>query len=304
MSQQPPRPSYQKPWLSYSQQVERLADRGLIVADPAAAERFLSHLNYYRFSGYCLAFEAERHRFADNTTFEQIVDAYKFDLALRDLLTEALEAVEVDFRAAVAYSFGQQYGAFGHVAAANFFPQFRHGEWLTRLRDETDRSSELFVKHFRGAYNDYPDLPVWIVTEVMSFGSLSRMASGMLKKDQKAVAVRYGLQPHILTSWMHHLVYVRNLCAHHSRLWDRTWAIKPQLPAGKDWQPPSLLGNEQLFATLLLLRLLLKRIPAVQIFAARWAGQVTAHLIQPPPAQASARRMGMTLHWQQHPIWR
>lgn len=76
-SQQPLRACYQKPWLSYAQQLERLKDRGLIVADLAAAERFLSHLNYYRFSGYCLAFETQRHRFADGATFEQIVAAYE-----------------------------------------------------------------------------------------------------------------------------------------------------------------------------------------------------------------------------------
>lgn len=76
------------------------------------------------------------------------------------MLTEALEAVEVDFRATVAYSFGQRYGAFGHVIQTSFFAQFHHAQWLTRLREETDRSSELFVKHFPSVYDDYPDLPV------------------------------------------------------------------------------------------------------------------------------------------------
>jgi hypothetical protein len=57
----PPRKPFKKRWLSYAEQVALLQSRGLIVADPAKAADFLKHLNYYRFSGYCLAFEQARH---------------------------------------------------------------------------------------------------------------------------------------------------------------------------------------------------------------------------------------------------
>src|SRR5690606_4469614 len=126
--------------------------------------QFLSHLNYYRFSGYCLAFESQRHPFNGTTTFEDVVAAYHFDLILRDLLTEALEVVEVDLRAAIAYTFGQQNGAFGHVDPTNFFRQFKHKQWLDGLRHEATRSRELFIQHFQRTYDEFPDLPVWIVT--------------------------------------------------------------------------------------------------------------------------------------------
>src|SRR3989304_1360214 len=246
---------FQKPWRLYAYQIQLFQQRGLLVSDLPSAEQFLTHLNYYRFSGYCLAFEVKRHEFVAGTTFEQVVAAYQFDLTLRDLLTEALEVVEVDIRAAVAYLFGRRHGAFGHTDATNFFiPRFDHREWLDRLHYEAKRSSELFVNHFKNTYTEFPDLPVWIATEVMSFGGLSKMVAGMHKRDQKEIALRYGLQPNILRSWMHHLVYIRNLCAHHSRLWDRVWEIKPELPAGENWQPPPILGNNRLFLTLFLFR--------------------------------------------------
>lgn len=164
---------YLKPWCSYADQVAKLISRGLVVADQGAAERFLSHVNYYRFSGYCAAFEHPRHRFNVGVSFEQIRAAYDFDVGLRDVVTEALEVIEVDFRATIAYHFGQHRGAFGHVNSANFFRAFRHPDWISRLREEANRSSEQFVTHFRGTYCEFPDLPVWIVTEVMSFGGLS-----------------------------------------------------------------------------------------------------------------------------------
>ncbi|MDZ7620149.1 MAG: hypothetical protein U1E05_24375, partial [Patescibacteria group bacterium] len=62
MSQQPPRVLFQKPWRSHAHLVALLQQRGLVVADAAAAAAFLAHLSYYRFSGYCLAFEVQRHQ--------------------------------------------------------------------------------------------------------------------------------------------------------------------------------------------------------------------------------------------------
>lgn len=296
--------SYSKMWRSHADQVQLLQQRGLVVSEVPKAEQFLAHLNYYRFSGYCLAFESQRHTFERGTTFEQVVEAYQFDLTLRDLLTEALEVVEVDLRAAIAFHFGDQYGAFGHTDAANFFARLDHQDWLNRLRDEARRSSELFVKHFKQKYTEFPDLPVWIVTEIMSFGGLSIMVKGMVRRDQRAIAGQYGLQGRILQSWMHHLVFVRNLCAHHSRLWDRVWAIKPTLPHGNDWQPPALRSNRHLFATLLLLRHCLKRIPAVGTFAQDWKNRVETHLAAPPRASNPQGRMGLMNSWNTNPVWR
>jgi abortive infection bacteriophage resistance protein len=295
---------YTKPWLSYSKQVQLLQQRGLVVADVPKAERFLTHLSYYRFSGYCLAFESARHQFEAGATFEQVVESYGFDLALRDLITEALEVIEIDLRAAIAYRLGDRYGAFGHIDANHFFPRFDHNVWLSRLQKEAERSNEEFVNHFKRTYSDFPDLPIWIATEVMSFGSLSRMFMGMKRDDQKAVAKRYGLQGIVLESWMHHGVYIRNLCAHHSRVWDRVWAIKPRLPSGYDWQPPALGSNQRLYSTLLLLRYLLKRISAVGSFAAAWKSRVETHLETPPSATNANARMGLTNNWASNPIWK
>jgi abortive infection bacteriophage resistance protein len=303
MSVTPPARGYVKPWLSCSDQVALLQSRGLTVLDPTAAAAFLSHVNYYRFSGYCLAFETTRHAFLSGVAFEQVRASYDFDRVLRDLVTEALEVVEVDFRTAIAHRFGHRRGPFGHTHATAFFRRFAHADWLTKLRDETDRSHEPFVIHYRMTYAEYPDLPVWMATEIMSFGALSLMFKGMLRVDQRDVAARYRLQPTHLASLMHHSVYVRNLCAHHSRLWDRVWAIKPDLPPGKAWRPPLLPGNDRLFATVLTLYELLKRCPAVSPFDEEWRDRLHAHLASPPEAPRALERMGLTDGWKAHPAW-
>ena len=296
-------PSFNKPWLSWTDQLTLLEQRGLVVVDRQSALDFLAHVNYYRFSGYCLAFEAQRHQFVAGTTFEQVHLAYEFDRILRDLVTEALEVIEIDLRTAVAHHYGHAHGAFGHVSAGQFHRGFQHGFWLQKLRDETSRSQELFVKHFRRSYSQYPDLPVWIATEIMSFGSLSRMFSGMLKPDQTVIAHRYGLQVDVMKSWMHHMVYVRNVCAHHARLWDRAWAIKPILPFGKNWQMPAVPGNDRLFATLLALRWMLRRCRAAHPLDTEWRDRVTAHLAALPEVLDPESLIGLGPNWQDNFLW-
>ena len=307
---------YGKKWQSISKQLQKLEDAGLFIEDTAAAESFLRHLNYYRFSGYGLAFERTRHQFVSGATFEQIRHAYEFDRALRDLVYESMEVIELDIRTTVAYTFGETYQAFGHSDANNFYnvtkqaagakaqAAFNHKQWHSSLKSETKRSSERFIQHFKTKYSEHPDLPIWVATEIMSFGTLSRMIEGMLKPDLKRIASHYKLQPLTFISCLHHLVYVRNLCAHHARLWDREWAIKPDLPLGKLWSPPLLPGNERLFASLLLQRSMLKACPAEQTFADDWRNRVQ-QLIETrlPQCPASLAHMGMPQDWQQHPIW-
>lgn len=296
-------PKYTKPWISIKDQVEKLISRGLVVPDPTSAEKFLKHLNYYRFSGYCLAFEDKRHSFINGTSFESVKAAYDFDVALRDLLTEALEIIEVDSRSVIAYIFGSKCGAYGHLDQKNFKPTFDHVDWLTHVRDEAKRSSELFVEHFRNNYDGFPDLPCWIGTEVMSFGSISKMYGGMKDQCSTPIANCYGMQKSDFESTLHHLSYVRNVCAHHSRLWDRVWAIMPRVPHGKNWQHPLVPYRDRVFVTLLIIYRILKRCSSVGKFAIEWRRRVNELMKNPPATGRALSQMGMPSDWYKHPYW-
>ena len=207
--------NYSKPWLSVADQLKRLEGRGLIVGDRNEAKRYLRYVNYYRFAGYCLAFESSRHVFLPNVTFEDIRDACEFDSRLRSLVSEALEYVEIDIRTSVAYTFGKTFGAYGHLDPANFHPQFdqnaTHAEWLSKLQTETKRSRERFVKHFSKTTIEYPNIPIWALTELMTFGSLARMIQGMNKSDRQKLARAYDVPAGVVATAAHHFSFVRNL---------------------------------------------------------------------------------------------
>jgi len=247
--------NFEKPWIDHDSQVKKLIDRGLQVADIESAKRFLSYINYYRFTGFCLRFQtvdpASGERvFNPGVSFEDVRTLCVIDRDLRDCFSEGLELVEISLRSSVAYHFARQHGAFGHLSAKNFSKAFSrqvpsansktqivvpYKEWHKSLVSETTRSRELFVRHFEQAYHEYPDLPVWVVSELCSFGTLSKMYWNMLTADQTVIAKEYGVPFFVLDSWLHTLTFLRNVCAHHGRLWDKKLNIAPKLPSGKNW---------------------------------------------------------------------
>ena len=73
--------------------VDRLADRGLIIPDRGRALRYLRHIGYYRLSPYTIPFQqgGTEHLLRDGTSFDDVLDLYVFDRALRLLVMDALE---------------------------------------------------------------------------------------------------------------------------------------------------------------------------------------------------------------------
>ncbi|MDX9800310.1 MAG: Abi family protein [Spirochaetia bacterium] len=260
-------------------------------------------MTYYRFSGYCLAFESKRHHFIPGTTFEAIRYSHEFDNSLRNLISQALAIIEIDLRNAISQNFGKIHGPFGHTKRNNFFKTFYHDLWIKSCRDSAEKAKELFIEHYRINYREFPDLPIWMTAEIISFGDLSRMYKGMLKSDQRMTVKRYKKQPREFVSWLHHLVYIRNICAHHARFWDRHWAIKPELPSSTFWSNPLLPGNERLFSTLLIISSMLEAIPNASVFKKNWKENIEKLLLHLPDVPDPNKLLGLTSEWMMHPVW-
>ena len=94
---------YDKTPLNLDKLVGRLSERGLQIPDPDRAGRYLRHIGYYRLSPYTIPFQQGQpnHLFREGTEFDDVLDLYVFDRALRLLVMDALERVEVAVRAAL-----------------------------------------------------------------------------------------------------------------------------------------------------------------------------------------------------------
>jgi abortive infection bacteriophage resistance protein len=169
-------------------------------------------------------------------------------------MADTLGAIEVHFRTQITYQLAMAGGAFAHLSKEHFSLVFDHPSFVTRITTLEGESSDKFVEHFRLKYFEEQYIPVWMTTELMSFGMVSRMYSGLRNDFQKPIAAQFSLHPSVLRTWLHTLSYVRNICAHHGRLWNREIAIKPEIPY-KDGRWPYLGVNpKSTYAVLIILQ--------------------------------------------------
>jgi abortive infection bacteriophage resistance protein len=295
--------SCNKPAKTYAEQLAILKSRGLLVTDEAQALHCLQHHNYYRLSAFRfpLTVQGNPDQFLPDTTFDDLWGVYHFDRGLRQLVTEGVKRVEISVRAHWAYVLAHAHGPQAYEHATVFRNPMRHTNALAKLDDELGRSHEDFVPHYKNKYN-MPRPPIWAVCEIMSFGLLSRFYENIRRNgDRKEIARPFGVSPEVLESLLQHCAYVRNLCAHHSRLWNRRFTITAQLPK---YSPPALIPNlhpaedRRIYNTLVLLLHLVSIIEP----NATWPARLRQHLLTLKAGLHS--HMGFPSDWQNRPIWK
>jgi abortive infection bacteriophage resistance protein len=243
---------YTKPALSFAQQVALLKGRHLIVPDDAAAMAELSNVSYYRLSAYFKPFILpQSENFAPGTTFASILELYAFDRQLRFLLGAPLECIELHIRTRITYELAMRGGAFAHSRPNLFEPNFDHSTFLADQEEKERKTTVQFAKHFRRKYQE-PRLPIWMATELMSFGTLSWLFPNLRPDIQQAISKTFGIDRSVMKSWLECLSYIRNICAHHARLWNKELAIRPILPKSRERWPYPSLDNKRCYIIILL----------------------------------------------------
>jgi len=296
---------FNKPPLSLSEQVELIKKRGVIINDDSQAHKLLASIGYYRMSAYWYPFRMRENghvlsEFEKETNFDQVIFLYEFDRSLRLLIMDAIERIEIAIRATMANELAPKYTPFFHAEALNFHPNFNHSKWLRGVTEEVKRSSDEFIKHYQEKYHNFPTVPIWCTTEVMSLGKLSFMYQGLKNDDKKLVSDHFNLHHKRLANWLHVITYVRNVCAHHSRLWNRELAIRPDQTKDENWLPPTTPRNDRIFYVLLMLHQLLKVLSNSQ----DWKTQLENLIDTISHVQKAMQMMGFADNWKEHPLWK
>ena len=297
---------YTKPPLAFEAQIALLKSRGMAIPDESGARQALTHLNYYRLRAYWMGMEgpkgsAGEHCFLPGVSFGQALKRYAFDRSLRLLVMDAIEQVEVSVRTQWAYHLSLAHGAHAYLEPAIFRSVSAHQRCLAALNEEIERSQETFIDHYQRTYTHPLLPPIWAACEVMSFGQLSRWISNLKqRRDRQRIAEIYDLDERVLCSFLHHLTHVRNLCAHHSRLWNRRFTITMQIPSvrparARTWFNGS--ADRQVYNTLVMLGVLLNTIDP----STTWPSRIQALLDGSSGVDPSA--MGFPDTWRSCPLW-
>lgn len=302
---------YAKPAITFEQQADQLLTRGM-TGDRSIMIRRFAQVSYYRLSGYWYPFrqadpanpDQPLDDFRPATTFNEVWNRYVFDRRLRLLVLDAIERIEVAVRTQLAYQHAHEFNPFAYANLPSSLPGLKWSEWLdfcASFGREMGRSKDSFVKHFAKKYgSDHGYLPVWMAIEIMTFGSVLTFFSGSPHRIKQAIASSFDMPAKVFASWLLTLNTVRNICAHHGRLWNREIGTAPLIPLQKDypeWHQPRTIQNNRVFAVLTISKWCLDRVAP----QSRWVDRCRTLLNDFPAVPRVS--MGFPADWELCPIW-
>ena len=178
----------------------------------------------------------------------------------------------------------------------------KYANQISSLQAEIDRSHETFIEHYQKKYTSPSEPPAWMSLEVSSFGLLSQIFTNLRKgSEKKAVADHFGLNDvSILENWIHSFSNIRNICAHHGRLWNRRLTVHIKIPTNPKFD---FISNTQvypykLYAVLCCIQYMLNTIIPVNGFKAELVS-----LIDTCPL-AQEKEMGFPADWKDDKYWK
>jgi len=295
---------FNKTAISFSEQVTKLKARGLLFYDISKAEHCLSNISYYRLRAYTYPFQDNNnpdHPFLVKVYFEDIIDLYKFDRNLSQVVFEALGKIEVALRTQIIYHWAMTNGSHWQIIPSLYRDPVKFATQISSLQVEIDRSNETFIEHYKSTYSSPAEPPSWMSLEVSSFGLLSQLFCNLKKGSQKAaVTNHFGLNDFsILENWMHCFSNIRNICAHHARLWNRRLTAHVKLPTNP--RLPFIKNKNiypyKLYAALCCIQYMLNSIPEDG-----FKGKLLTLMGSCPLAQE--KEMGFPTDWKNEEFWK
>ncbi len=288
----------------------------MVIADESHALSHLRYISYYRLKGYWWDMQQDpiNHIFKANSCFHTVIERYHFDKELRHILFDAIETIEIALRTQMIYHLSQAYGGLWYLHPELFTNADYYQENIRDLKKEFLRSREIFAQDYRRKYthlnrqgevvfDEQPD--AWIVLEVATFGTLSKMYKNLLDQmpAKAKIANGMGLNKHNeLSSWLEAISYLRNIVAHHSRLWNRNMVKRPLQLARPNH--PWLLGTLSIqqqkrpFYIISAMLYLCNVIAPQNKFKERLLALFTAY------PNVDLRAMGFPENWREFPLWK
>jgi abortive infection bacteriophage resistance protein len=295
-----------------------MQSRNLDIVNIPRAKMYLQQINYYRLSAYFLPFQSAKDVFEKGITFEHIIKTYSFDRELRLLVFDAIERIEIAIRTQFTYQLAQKYNNSHWQDDPKIFISSytdKHGRTVDPYNDfqsiihknKIAKKPEVFIKHYIDEYSTPSNPPSCMCFELLTIGELSRLYKGLNNNaDRKLIANYFKVHPIVFQSWLHALTYVRNICAHHSRLWNRDLAVEPTLlhSPKAPWISSAYNNNKRVFYFLCTLKYLLNQANANNDFTSKLDSLLKKYPIVPIkyigiPSDGS----GNLIDWMKEPLF-
>lgn len=293
-------------------QIALLKERNLIIPDESKAAKVLANISYNRLSNYwypLLADPKDDEIFKDGANFDNIFHIYQFDSELRVLVFYAIEQIEIAFRTQLIYHLSIEHNSGFWYENAKLFKSYpSYVSFLDKICTSVQNTKQIFIQKYKTKYNQYLP-PSWKSFELISFTALFGVYKNLKETDSKLPINRhFGLHHNVFISWMETLVYIRNICAHHSRLWNivltktPVWVRSPRKDWVSRWENEETETNDKrlkMYAVCCLLTYLLDHINPYHKFRPR-----LTTLLQQFEDDVDISQMGFPDNWKDEPLWK
>lgn len=313
---------YPKAAVTPQEQVALLKSRGMVFASEAAAATLLDNIGYYHLGFYWFNRRQKanpkdskdnnrRDQFRRNTCFEKVIALYEFDRQLKQYIWQAIEKLEISFKAWWADEFSRRHKDSLFYTNPNYHNPASGKKTfqasIATIGQKFKDSREPFIENFkrRAPENALPE--AWIITEVLPFGDFLYCLHFLKKDHQEFFAHLYSddkekdfLKAGDFIKILSQLRIVRNICAHHGRLWNYSFRyqalLRPDtsLLLKEAWSDQ---GSKRIYNLLCSIVYLLRSIDSKQTWRQRFIGFIQQH-------EAYTHPMGFPAKWKTMPLWR
>lgn len=305
---------YNKQPFTTAQVIHHLGKKGLAISSQTAAQHAIETIGYFRLRFYMRGFQTHTNKqFLPGTQFQDILNIYEFDRALRLLTLNGIERLEVGLRAALSNipSLSSK-DPHWYLKHTNFQNKTAHDETMSRIRSTTGiprHGNSPGLKHYHNTYSQPSLPPIWLVCELLSFGPLSHMLNNLNPQLRKAHAKMWSashpyLPEKLLISWFRSIATLRNDCAHHSRLWQSKLTVNQPAPyKNKSWSGAQCASldfkdTHSFYARACAMKLLLDSME----YGAWWRDSLLELLTRHPNLNPK-NDLGFLANWQSRPLW-
>ncbi len=232
---------YPKQILTIEQQIQSYIDAGMEIESYDQVEDALRTIGYYRLRGYSFQlYNNDSKKYVVGTKFENILQLYQFDQKLSNLIFSMISKIEVALRVRLVEALLIHNDVLILQDSSIFKDKKMYWRNMSTISSEIARSNDVFIKH--NFKNHEGEIPVWAIVEVLSFGTMSKIIKNLktgldsayviLANNYKYVSKKGNLvRPlqKMFTSWVQGISILRNMCAHNSRIYNRTIHTTPEI---------------------------------------------------------------------------
>lgn len=223
---------YTKPHATAAQRVQHLRAKGLTVSRPRVAARKIEEIGYERLRIYFLS---RRDRslpgkpFLAGTTYKDILRLYECDARLRNICFDEVGRFEIIFRNRISETLSARFGGHPYSEIAAFKTAKTRNDRLQHALQTFNVSKDARAKHYLDTYTEPTLPPIWVLKEFLTFGASARLYGALSTNIRTQIAASFGVPSlPVFDNWVICFVDLRNICAHHDRLFNRGFQKQPQ----------------------------------------------------------------------------